>query len=87
MSNLLEKQLASAEKAARAAGAIIRNRFETDFQVDLKGPGDLVTEVDRACEAKIKSILADEHPDVAFWGEESGSTDLNATSTVGSRGT
>ena len=79
MSNLLEKQLASAEKAARAAGAIIKNRFETDFQVDLKGAGDLVTEVDRACEAKIKSLLADEHPDIAFWGEESGSTDRHAT--------
>ncbi|MCA9775454.1 MAG: inositol monophosphatase [Candidatus Eremiobacteraeota bacterium] len=75
----MKNLLASAEKAAKAAGAIIKNRFETDFQVDLKGPGDLVTEVDRACEDKIRSILAEEHPEIAFWGEESGSTDRNAT--------
>ncbi|MFA5505531.1 MAG: inositol monophosphatase family protein [Vulcanimicrobiota bacterium] len=79
MKRELESQLAAAEKAARAAGAIIKNRFETDFQVALKGPGDLVTEVDRACEDKIRSILAETHPEIAFWGEESGSTDRNAT--------
>lgn len=79
MKRELERHLVAAEKAARAAGAIIRNRFETDFQVALKGPGDLVTEVDRACEDKIRSILAETHPEIAFWGEESGSTDRNAT--------
>ena len=78
MSNTAEKRLASAEKAARAAGAIIRNRYETDFQVDYKGPSDPVTEVDRACEEKIRQILAESHPDIAFWGEESGTSEIDA---------
>jgi myo-inositol-1(or 4)-monophosphatase len=79
MSNLTEKRMASAEKAAKAAGAIIRNRFETELEVDYKSPGDPVTEVDRACEEQIRTILAEAHPEIAFWGEESGNSDIDAS--------
>ncbi len=68
----LERQLESAVKAARAAGAIIRNRFGGDFKVEYKDVKDPVTEVDRACEREIRRILEDEHPQIAFWGEETG---------------
>jgi myo-inositol-1(or 4)-monophosphatase len=83
MSNSADSQklLASAQKAAKAAGAIIRNRFGTDFEWDYKSPGDPVTEIDRACEEQIRQILAEAHPEIAFWGEESGASDSNASLT------
>lgn len=68
------RRLNSAKKAAKAAGAIIKNRFGTDFEVEYKGFKDPVTEIDRLCEDTIKKILTSEHPDIAFWGEETGST-------------
>lgn len=70
----LQARLDSAVKAARAAGAIIKNRFGGDFRVEFKKAKDPVTEVDRACEDKIRHILAQDHPEIAFWGEESGRT-------------
>ncbi len=76
-----ESRLKSAIKASKAAGAIIRNRFGGHFDVEFKNFKDPVTEVDRACEETIKALLAKEHPDVAFWGEESGSSDHNASLT------
>lgn len=71
-------QLDSALRAARAAGALIRNRFGSDFRVDYKTAVDPVTEVDRECERLIREILDQEHPGIAFWGEEFGTTDENA---------
>ena len=74
MTDRADAQLQSAIKAARAAGALIKNRFGCDFQVDYKGAKDPVTEVDRACEDLIKCMLGKEHPEIAFWGEESGNS-------------
>lgn len=76
-----EPLLNSAVKAARAAGAIIKNRFGGDFEVRYKNFKDPVTEVDRACEEQIRSILLKDHPHIAFWGEETGRSDEEATET------
>jgi len=60
-----------AENAARAAGAIIRNRSAT--QVRHKAAAvDLVTEVDLACEDAIRGILSAADPGIPILGEEEG---------------
>ncbi|MBT9582191.1 inositol monophosphatase [bacterium] len=66
--------LDSARQAARAAGEIIRLRFGTRVGVHHKGPIDLVTEVDLACERLILDILQKDWPDHDILGEEGGRT-------------
>ena len=79
MTDSLERCLQSATRAAKAAGAIIKNRFGGDFHVDYKHFKDPVTEVDHACENQVRQILGDAHPDIDIWGEEFGRSDQNAT--------
>ena len=57
-SHLVDPELAEildlARSLARRAGAIQRDRYEKDFEIDTKSAAiDLVTEVDRACERLI----------------------------------
>jgi myo-inositol-1(or 4)-monophosphatase len=61
-----------AVEAARAAGAIQRERYRSSFRVHNKGAVDLVTEVDLACEEAIRSVLARRAPGTAVLGEEEG---------------
>lgn len=65
----------AAREAAAAAGRIIRDRFaRRDLVVERKSNEiDLVTEVDRACEEAVLSVLAREFPSHAILAEESGS--------------
>lgn len=49
-------------EAVLRAGAVQRERYETDFAVEHKGEIDLVTEVDRACEAQILDVLRSRCP-------------------------
>ena len=52
--------LALAERIARAAGAIQRDRFETGVSISTKSSTiDLVTEVDHECEALIAKSVGD----------------------------
>ena len=68
--------LALAERLARAAGAVQRERFETDFEVRTKSAAiDLVTDVDHACEALIIEALHAERPGDAILAEEGGGSD------------
>lgn len=68
--------LALAERLAREAGAIQRERYETDFDVRTKSASiDLVTEVDHACEALIIAALSRERPGDAILAEEGGGED------------
>src|SRR5581483_11443030 len=60
-----------AERCARLAGAIAVDAHPLEISEKL-GPRDLVTDVDRACEAAIRALLADERPDDAIAGEELG---------------
>jgi myo-inositol-1(or 4)-monophosphatase len=60
-----------AERLARAAGAIQRERYETGFEVRTKSASiDLVTDVDHACEHLIVETLARERPHDAILAEE-----------------
>lgn len=64
--------LDSAMVAARAAGAVIRQRLGQPIATEYKSATDPVTEVDRHCELLIKETLTTAHPGVDFWGEEFG---------------
>lgn len=70
----MHPMLNTAIKAARRAGTII-NRASLDLEqvkVAVKGPRDLVTEVDQAAEAAIIDVLQTAYPDHAILAEESG---------------
>ncbi len=64
---------ALAMRLAREAGAIQRERYETPLEIGTKSrPIDLVTEVDRACEAHIVATLRRERPGDDILAEEGG---------------
>jgi myo-inositol-1(or 4)-monophosphatase len=64
---------ALAVRLAREAGAIQRTRYETALEIGTKSRSiDLVTEVDRACEALIVAALRRERPDDDILAEEGG---------------
>ena len=63
----------AAEAAARRGGAVVTEHFGLlSAGVVEKGPGDWVSEVDLASEEAIRSVLEEEAPGVAFFGEEGG---------------
>ncbi|TNE91603.1 MAG: inositol monophosphatase [Deltaproteobacteria bacterium] len=62
-------ELAVALEAARAAARLLEERPK---RVDHKGVVDLVTEIDRACEAAVREVLARHTPDIEVLGEEEG---------------
>ena len=66
-----EAELELAKRLARAAGAIQLSRRGAGA-VDFKADDSPVTEVDRRCEALIRSELESAYPDDGFLGEESG---------------
>jgi myo-inositol-1(or 4)-monophosphatase len=73
----VEEVRALAEHLARSAGRIQRDRYETDFEIQSKSaPIDLVTEVDRQCEALLVETLGRERPADAVVAEEGGGRDL-----------
>lgn len=59
-----------AAEAALKAGAIQRERYGTDIQIDHKGEIDLVTEVDRECERQVIALLRERFPDHDIVSEE-----------------
>jgi myo-inositol-1(or 4)-monophosphatase len=64
---------ALALRLAREAGAIQRDRYETALTIASKSrPIDLVTEVDRACEAHVVEALRRERPGDDVLAEEGG---------------
>jgi 3'(2'), 5'-bisphosphate nucleotidase len=56
---------------ARDAGRVIMQHYSTDFRVDYKGPGDPVTDADRAANTLICERLSAQFPDAAIVAEES----------------
>ena len=58
-------------EAARAAGAIIQDRFHSEKEVHFKGRSDIVTDVDLAAEKTILDLLTGEFPDFSILAEES----------------
>jgi 3'(2'), 5'-bisphosphate nucleotidase len=67
----LQKELQTAEAIAREAGELIMGYYRGDFQVDLKGGTEPVTEADRVANDHIVSRLREEFPDDAVLAEES----------------
>ena len=65
------KYLAVATEAVLAAGAIQRARYGQRIEIHQKGEIDLVTEVDRSCEAAILDILRSRFPGHDIVTEES----------------
>ena len=67
---------AIAEEAARAAGAILLERFGSERALDRtkSSPTDLVSEADLLAEKAIRDILAARAPDDAIMGEEGADT-------------
>ena len=65
-------ELQTAIKAAQAAGAITLEKFGELSQSEIKGKDykDFVTEVDKACEAAISSIITAKFPDDSMLCEE-----------------
>jgi myo-inositol-1(or 4)-monophosphatase len=77
---LSAEQAAIAEEAARAAGAILIERFGSERALDRtkSSPTDLVSEADLLAEQAIRDVLAARAPDDAIMGEEG--TDTPGTS-------
>lgn len=59
-----------AVETASAAGRILRAYADRAFEVKKKGDINLVTEVDLACEAEARRVLARLSPDIPVLGEE-----------------
>jgi len=67
----VKETLALAQRLAREAGAVQRERYETVLTIGTKSAAvDLVTEVDKRCEALIVESLHRERPDDAILAEE-----------------
>jgi histidinol-phosphatase len=59
-------------RMADAADAISVPRFRSELVIETKPDLTPVTEIDRAVEAELRRVLADERPDDAILGEEGG---------------
>ena len=68
----LTSALELACRAARAAGEILRENFGKAQKISYKGAIDLVTEVDKAAEARILPLLQQAYPAWRILAEESG---------------
>jgi histidinol-phosphatase len=68
----LDRALAAAVEAARAAGEVALRYYRTGFDVTLKADATPVTQADRGAEQAIHEILGRAFPDCGFLGEEFG---------------
>jgi histidinol-phosphatase len=68
----LDRALAAAEEAARAAGEVALKYYRTGFDVSLKADATPVTQADRGAEETIREILGRAFPEHGFLGEELG---------------
>ena len=67
-----ERELASALRAAHAAGARAMEDFRRGVAVEIKADATPVTQVDRDCEALILEVIRSDFPADGFHGEETG---------------
>ena len=65
-------------EAARAGGALARDRQRRGFDVTIKGDGSPVTDADRDAEAAIARVLAAAYPEHGWLGEETGARGATA---------
>ena len=62
--------LQAAEQAARQAGALLRENFLRDKDIDEARHHDVKLALDRQSQDLITEILLDAYPDYALYGEE-----------------
>ena len=74
----MSADLELALRLADAADAISQPRFRSGLAVETKPDLTPVTEADRAVEAELRRILAEERPDDAILGEEGGAAGTGA---------
>src|SRR5690606_14301610 len=67
-----ERYVEVARRAALEAGDLIREKLGTQVRIDLKGQVNLVTEVDTACEERVRRVIRSEFPEHRILGEEGG---------------
>jgi histidinol-phosphatase len=70
--------LATALEAARAAADVVRHYYQSNLAITIKADKSPVTEADVETEKTIRSIIAARFPDHGFYGEETGSSHLDA---------
>jgi histidinol-phosphatase len=68
----LDRALAAAVEAARAAGEVAMRFYRTGFDVTVKADDTPVTQADRGAEQAIREVLGKAFPEVGFLGEEFG---------------
>jgi histidinol-phosphatase len=68
----LDRALAAAVEAARAAGEIALKYYRTGFDVTIKADATPVTQADRGAEQAIREVLGHAFPEMGFLGEEFG---------------
>jgi histidinol-phosphatase len=68
----LDRALAAAVAAARAAGEVALRYYRTGFDVTLKADATPVTQADRGAEQVIREVLGRAFPECGFLGEELG---------------
>ena len=70
--------LAAALDAAQAAADVVRRYYQSDLAVTIKADRSPVTAADVEAERTIRAIIAARFPDHGFYGEETGSSALDA---------
>lgn len=68
----LDRALAAAVEAARAAGEVAMRYYRTGFDITIKADATPVTQADRGAEQAIRELLAGATPECGFLGEELG---------------
>jgi myo-inositol-1(or 4)-monophosphatase len=77
--DLMRDFLDTAIMAAKAAGALQRERLWLEHDIAFKGESNLVTEVDTACEELIVGAIRCRHPDHDILAEENDYIPLNSS--------
>jgi 3'(2'), 5'-bisphosphate nucleotidase len=72
-------------RIARRAAALVMEVYQAPFEVELKGPGDPVTEADRGANTLICEALAEHFPEAAVVAEESVPSDPEAVASLVAR--
>jgi len=69
---------ATAHDAAHAAADVVRHYYQSNLAITIKADKSPVTEADVETEKTIRSIIEAKYPDHGFYGEETGSSHLDA---------
>jgi len=70
--------LSTALEAARAAAEVVRRYYRSNLAITIKADKSPVTEADVEAEKVIRGIITARFPDHGFYGEETGSSALDA---------